>query len=204
MLRFYGRWLSISLRRPFGVADGIGVALGTLAPIMVRSFPASESAVTELLWQIPLGIFASIGLVRLGRAPYWMYQERDEKARQVEIGLEARITELQARVAFKLQRQAICATLTKYRMQGDVLCQRYVHERASQEARAAAESLFGAVVGYLQSNVSSSYVARFTNKSDWDTSALPRGVPESGRTLYHAMKCRVATLGKFVRELEPP
>ena len=122
MLRFYGRWLSMSLRRAFGVADGIGVALGTLAPIMVRSFPASESAVTELLWQIPLGIFASIGLVRLGRAPYWMYQERDEKARQMEIGLEARITELQARVAFKLQRQAICATLTKYRMQGDVLC----------------------------------------------------------------------------------
>ena len=94
MFRFYERWLSMSLRRPFGVADGIGVALGTLAQIMVRSFPAWDFAVTELLWQIPLGIFALIGLVRLGRAPYWMYQERDEKARQMEIGLEVGITEL--------------------------------------------------------------------------------------------------------------
>ena len=56
----------MSLRRPFGVADGIGVALGTLAPIMVRSFPAWEFAVTELLWQIPLGIFALMDEIQVG------------------------------------------------------------------------------------------------------------------------------------------
>ena len=191
-------------QRPFGVADGIGVALGTLVPVMVRNFPASESAVTELIWRIPIGMFASIGLVRLALAPYWIYQERDEKARQTEIGLEARITELQARVAFKLQRQALCSALTKYMMQGDILCQRCVHERASPETRAAADSWFGNSVGYLQSNLSSSYVARFRNISDWDTSALPRGFPESGRAVYHGIKCRAATLGEFIRELESP
>ena len=98
-------------QRPFGAADGIGVALGTLVPVMVWRFPASESAVTELVWHIPIGIFASIGLVRLALAPYWIYKERDEKARQMEIGLEARIPELQARVAFRLQRQALCSAL---------------------------------------------------------------------------------------------
>ena len=201
MLGFYGRWASMTLQRPFGVADGIGVALGTLVPVMVRLFPASDSAVTELVWHIPIGIVTSIGLVRLTLAPYWIYQERDEKARQVEIGLEARITELQARVAFKLQRQALCSALTKYMMQGDILCQRCVHERASPEARAAADSWFGNTVGYLQGNLSSSYVARFRSMSDWDTSVLPRGFPESGRVVYHGIKCRVATLGELVREL---
>lgn len=87
-------------------------------------------------------------------------------------------------------------------MQGDILCQRCVHERALPEARAAADSWFGNIVGYVQSNLSSSYVARFRSMSDWETSVLPRGFPESGRAVYHGIKCRLATLGEFVSELE--
>ena len=91
MLKFYWKWIEVSVKPSFGLADGIGFVLGIAIPVVIHFVPRWETAMSNLAWQIPLGIFSTIFLIRLILAPYWIYKQQE-----VEIsGLEGKLASLQ-------------------------------------------------------------------------------------------------------------
>ncbi len=73
---FYWLWLSTAFRHSIWRGDGVAFLLGIAIPIARNAVPNWESVMNELTWQIPLGVFGSIVLVRLILAPYWLYKEK--------------------------------------------------------------------------------------------------------------------------------
>jgi len=89
---YYWRWLkkAFSFRRSFAVADGLAGAISIISPaIILWLVPEPSSAdvsqvITDLAWQIPLGVLGALTLGRLALAPYWMHQEKHQKLNQAE------------------------------------------------------------------------------------------------------------------------
>jgi len=73
--RFARRWLSATFNQPWTHASSVATALGALVPLLIRLRPAWAQALTDLIWQIPLGVFATWGIARMALAPYWLHQE---------------------------------------------------------------------------------------------------------------------------------
>lgn len=85
VVSFGRRWLAKAFKKSWTVWDSLGTALGSLCPLIGHYLPRLESIMNHLVWQIPLGAFCGLVLVRLICAPYWLYKEREE-----EIGYERR------------------------------------------------------------------------------------------------------------------
>lgn len=73
---YYWQWLRVAFRRTIGMGDGVGFLAGIIIPIILRFIPNWKPVMSELLWQIPLGVFGGIVLIRLSLAPYWIYKEK--------------------------------------------------------------------------------------------------------------------------------
>ena len=76
--QYYWRWCVLAFKHSFGFSDAIAGALGMAIPLLLRQIlntSKAEAFLTDLVWQIPLGILSTLTIVRLGLAPYWMYKE---------------------------------------------------------------------------------------------------------------------------------
>jgi hypothetical protein len=93
-LNFYGHILSTAFHHSWGAFDTVSTLLGVLIPIVAKLHPEWESAMSNLVWQIPLAALSMLFLVRLILAPYWIYSERDKEAARVEAEFTKKITEL--------------------------------------------------------------------------------------------------------------
>ena len=82
--RFFWLWLQTAFRHAFGRADAIAGFLGMSLPALARLNSEWRDALAELSWQIPLGLFGGLFVVRLVLAPYWMYREVQSQQEQVE------------------------------------------------------------------------------------------------------------------------
>src|SRR5690349_11817683 len=79
-LKFYASWLAIGFRHSFGKSDAIAGFLGVALPAIAHWGGTQEGAMMgDLAWEIPLGVFTALFVVRLLLAPYWMHQEREKE-----------------------------------------------------------------------------------------------------------------------------
>ncbi len=80
--KYFSQWIYIAFRHSIGIGDGVAFLIGLAIPIIRQLIPGWETVILELGWQIPLGVFSSVIVIRLLLAPYWMYKrlekERDE------------------------------------------------------------------------------------------------------------------------------
>lgn len=83
LLTFYRRLLSKAFWHSFGVADFISTLLGITLPLVAKLFPKEGGAMSDLTWQIPLTALSAIFIIRLLLAPYWIYEESEEKSKQI-------------------------------------------------------------------------------------------------------------------------
>lgn len=88
--QFYWLWLKVAITHAWSVAEIVGFALVLLVPLVPFLFPKmQESSLAPLAWQIPLGVLAAVGFVRLLCAPYWIYRDRHHSATDRESALLA-------------------------------------------------------------------------------------------------------------------
>jgi len=85
MRKFYWKWIQIAFSRPLGIADYIAGAIGIVSAYIIPRYPQWEPAMSELAWQIPLGIFSALAAFRLLLSPYWMYKEAQQKIKDLEV-----------------------------------------------------------------------------------------------------------------------
>ena len=78
-LNYYRGWLWIAFRHSFGKSDAIAGFLGVLFPAIAHALGRPEVAMSDLAWEIPLGFFSTMFLVRLLLAPFWMRQESQKE-----------------------------------------------------------------------------------------------------------------------------
>lgn len=74
--QFYMRWLGTAFRHSWSITDTSASVLGLFVPPAIRLLPRVESALTPLVWEIPLCALGALALSRLVAAPYWIYKER--------------------------------------------------------------------------------------------------------------------------------
>jgi hypothetical protein len=102
---FYWRWFKAIFHykehwhTPWRITAAVATGLSVVVPPAVRFiahrwFPSSEAAMGDLVWQIPLGIFALLGMSRFVLAPYWLYQEKELQAQEFAVIVEAKNREI--------------------------------------------------------------------------------------------------------------
>ena len=79
-------WLCIreAWRTSWEKADTGATAVGVILGVVVHYVPKWESAVNNLLWQIPIACLASITVTRLLLSPFLVYRTRDNEAKEAE------------------------------------------------------------------------------------------------------------------------
>ena len=88
MWGFYWRWLKTAIWHGFGPADLWSGLAGALVGIIDHYWPDLQ-LLTHYGWQIPIWAFASVVLVRLIAAPYWMWLD-DQKISPSKVDIERR------------------------------------------------------------------------------------------------------------------
>jgi len=91
--RFYGRLMREVFHPSWGWTDSIATALGIIGPLFTHFFPKLEAQMTPLVWEIPVGIFSALVVVRLLIAPFWLYKDRQAFADHREIVLRCEIAD---------------------------------------------------------------------------------------------------------------
>ena len=155
---FYRRWLSMAFWHPFGIADGLSTALGILLPIIAKSNPRWGSAMSDLIWQIPLAAMSTLVVARLVLSPYWLYEQREQTALGTEDRLRKQIArqklELDTRnerLKERLRRRTICEELVVLLENGDRILKLHIDVRKPRpELVAAWES---EVRDFIESNL---------------------------------------------------
>jgi len=61
--------------------------MGIILPIVLKYIPSLEQAMSELVWQIPLGVFSTLTIARLTLAPYWIYKKEKKHSQELEQGV---------------------------------------------------------------------------------------------------------------------
>lgn len=94
-------WLCLkeTIRTTWDKADTGATIFGFIAPIVVHFFPAWESRVSSIVWEIPIACFASVTIVRLFLSPFLVYRRRDDEARALKRALRKRETEEELQAA---------------------------------------------------------------------------------------------------------
>ncbi len=108
-MAYYLRLLKVifSIRRSFLAVDSIAGLISIIGPAIVLWWiptPASEEAariVTDLAWQIPLGVLSLLTVVRIVLAPYWIAREETARRDAVEDELNTAIGDLEAQLGQK-------------------------------------------------------------------------------------------------------
>ena len=91
--KFYTLMLREVFEHSWGWTDFIATLFGVIIPLWVHFRPKMEQRLTPLTWEIPLGVFASIGAMRLLAAPFLLYRDHHIFATDTQIVLQ---NELQA------------------------------------------------------------------------------------------------------------
>lgn len=91
-LQFYRDCFSWALKPSWGLSEKASSLVGLLIPILIKAVPGWETRLTNLLWQIPLSVFATVLVVRLFRAPYELYRLRHQESEETERKLRARVS----------------------------------------------------------------------------------------------------------------
>ncbi|HWZ44483.1 MAG TPA: hypothetical protein VNW97_13485 [Candidatus Saccharimonadales bacterium] len=87
MAKFYFEWLKHILRS-WSIVDTVATITAIVVPVIARVRPELGAKMGDLIWQIPVGIFAILGGIRLFLAPYWIYKEKDDEAFSYQLLLE--------------------------------------------------------------------------------------------------------------------
>jgi hypothetical protein len=86
--KFYWLWLKVAISHAWSLATLVGVALVLLLLLLGMLFPKMhESSLALLTWEIPIGLLAVVGFVRLLYASYWIYDDRHQMANDRESAL---------------------------------------------------------------------------------------------------------------------
>jgi hypothetical protein len=96
-LQFYGLWFKVSLTHAWSIAEAVGFGVVIVVPLILLLFPKMrESTLAPFGWEVPLAVFALVGLIRLLCAPYWIYRDRHRAACTHEGLLRKEIAQLTA------------------------------------------------------------------------------------------------------------
>ncbi len=79
MLRFYILWIKTALKSSLGIADLLSGIIAAIFAAWVYHHPESGWDMNSLAWQIPLVIFATIGVIRFFLAPYWIWKAAQDR-----------------------------------------------------------------------------------------------------------------------------
>jgi hypothetical protein len=106
---YYWRWLRVAFGPSYHYADIAGFFVPAIllwigvAIAKAIGFKISEETVSNLSWQIPIGLMVAIFIVRLVPAPYWMHKEDEAKREKERIeekqwrdGLDAKMDEMKS------------------------------------------------------------------------------------------------------------
>lgn len=89
MFEFYLVCLKKSFKQPFTWGEKAGFIVGIVIPLLKPFIPKTMgTAMDSLIWQIPLVIFASLGIIRLLIAPYLVYKDLLQQKAELEINLK--------------------------------------------------------------------------------------------------------------------
>ena len=139
---------------------------------------SAEAAVSDLVWEIPLALGASVLTYRLVRAPYEMHVAAEKRLRDAEITAGGEPYPSRKMTAEEHAVFAILTRLSTFLVEAEDLERRVITERGSDEIEEAVVQWYRTVADYLVQNVGPDYAARFT-------AAIGSGVhpnyPPSGR-----------------------
>jgi hypothetical protein len=79
MGKFIRRWFKTALRHSVGVADLVSSTVAAAGAVITHYAPQATEIWQEWAWQIPVWVLCGIVVVRLALAPYWIWQEDQEK-----------------------------------------------------------------------------------------------------------------------------
>lgn len=96
MRRYYWRWLKTAFNRALGVVDLWSGVAGAVITLLAHLLPEWRDTLNGLVWQVPLWSLATVMLVRLFLAPYWMWLEDDKKIRALTLSAASRQQRAQA------------------------------------------------------------------------------------------------------------
>ncbi|SRR6266851_744657 len=117
-------WLCLkeAWRTSWEKADTGATVFGIVAPVVVQFVPKWESAMTSLVWQIPIASLASIAATRLLLSPFLLYRKCDSDLRSAQSALRAKYTKQQIHewIGQRLQDARVLAD-TNPRTDSDVL-----------------------------------------------------------------------------------
>ena len=77
--QYYKHWLGVSFRHSIDISDGVAFLIGIVVPIIRQVIPDWDSIMSELAWQLPLGVFSTVILFRLILAPYWIHKDKEKQ-----------------------------------------------------------------------------------------------------------------------------
>lgn len=78
--RFIRLWIWGAIRRSVGLGDFIAGIVGNIITIFLHFYPNYETAMNDLIWQIPLYGLAAAMLYRLLITPYELWKDAEERA----------------------------------------------------------------------------------------------------------------------------
>jgi len=186
------------------MADGLSTALGILLPLIAKFNPRWGSAMSDLIWQIPLTAMSTFFVVRLVLSPYWLYEQREQAALGIEDSLRKQIAtqglQLDTRneqLRERMRRRAICENLAALLESGDRILKLHIELRLAQpELVAAWES---EVRDYIESSLNQIYAARFSSESGM--MVHPGTATNSTRPILNTLHTRLERLKHFIEEL---
>lgn len=112
----------------------------------------------DLVWQVPTGLFASLGFMRAFMSPYLVYKE---KCDEVET-LRKQAAQREAPVDREKQRRGIKDTLGAM-LSASVALQKKIIESEHSEAKKMANKWYGETLDYIRENVGSAEAYLFEN-----------------------------------------
>lgn len=90
--QFYAEWLTAAFPKAWAIAETSATILGLVSLYLVKRYPQWEAVLTDLGWQIPLGIVLAVLILRLAWAPYVLTRERERTIRDLRKELEGDLT----------------------------------------------------------------------------------------------------------------
>ncbi len=144
MWDYYKQWFLLAVTRPFRIVDGVTAAVGVVGAAVVHYFPQTRATVSDLIWQIPVGVLFALVVVRFGLAPYWMQESQTDFMRQLArsiTNLTAKNKDLENALQRRIDTREIRKTLDSFIATGSKL---------ATEITQPNESLFGSVLDQTQ------------------------------------------------------
>lgn len=88
IFRFYYKCICLAFKRQFIVIDGVAGFISIAGGAIGYFYPEKIEDMTELAWQIPIGLYFVFVAGRLTLSPYWVYKDEKIKADALEKEIE--------------------------------------------------------------------------------------------------------------------